>query len=1200
VFETVLDSELVREAAGRLAAGEAVRLGGVWGSAGALVAAALGRISGRRVLFVTTSPDAADEVADDIEVFSGAAAEVFPAWETGAAGGHVSDEITGERLRVCNLLLEKRGLAPQRPVVRSPKGAAGSEGACTRFSRDGDWLRSDRTSGARRAQQGAEVPVPISRSVRRDDRRGDRHGGSKQSSSTAQDDRRGDRHGGSEQSSSTAQDRKGDRHLRCATEPVPFSVIVAPVMALLQPVPTPAALAAGRRTINVGAELEPSDLMAWLVDAGFDAVDQVDQQGEFAHRGGIVDIFPPGTARAVRVEFFGDQVDSIRLFDLDTQRSIERVDSCEVTSLAAGAAGGADAQSLLDYLDEDWLICTAEPAEVRQFARDVYRRVQDTGFDTGVSVFAGAEQTAAAARTLFEPDELLAKIERFARVEMYTFMPRRRGEAVRMGFRSLQRMSLRSSDALAELAQLAAAAEVWVYCENDAERTRLMELAQASVPALAAAMKTAIGHVTSGFHWTAERLVVVGHHEVFHRYSKRRRIRRVRAGRPIESLLDLQAGEYVVHVGHGIARFKGLTRLDRDGRTEEFLTLEFSGKALLHVPVSQINLVQKYVGTRKARPTLSKLGGATWARQKARVGEAVADLAAEMLQFQAMRQAMGGQAYPRTSEWQGRFRDEFLYTETEDQVASMEQIDTDMAAPRPMDRLLCGDVGYGKTELAMRAAFKVAESGRQVAVLVPTTVLAEQHYRTFRERMADYPFTVEMLSRFRTGGEQKQIVKDLSLGRIDVLIGTHRLLSADVRFGDLGLAIIDEEQRFGVEHKEHLKRMRATVDVLTLTATPIPRTLHMALLGLRDISSLATAPMDRRAIQTDVRHYDERLIRQAILNELNREGQVFFVHNRVMDLECIADRVRSLAPEARVDFAHGQMHGHQLEKAMLHFVRGETDVLVCTTIIESGLDIPSANTMIIHDADRFGLAQLHQLRGRVGRYKHRAFCYLLLPEARSVSPVAAKRLKAVEEFSDLGAGFQIAMRDLELRGAGNILGRAQSGHIATVGYELYCQLLEQAVRSLRGEKAPPRRDVHVELGLDAYIPRTYIPSDRQRMEIYRRLARCADEADIAQLSADLPDAYGAVPDEVQTLLDLAEVRARAGALGVTSIIIMEPDIVFTITDFAKVAAVFEGSAGTARLPDDKTVHWRLPPPYRQMPTLMRVLLKRLRQAGRPV
>jgi len=430
-----------------------------------------------------------------------------------------------------------------------------------------------------------------------------------------------------------------------------------------------------------------------------------------------------------------------------------------------------------------------------------------------------------------------------------------------------------------------------------------------------------------------------------------------------------------------------------------------------------------------------------------------------------------------------------------------------------------------------------------------------------------------------------------------VVIGTHRLLSGDVRFADLGLIIIDEEQRFGVAHKEHLKSMRATVDVLTMTATPIPRTLHMALLGLRDISSLTTPPLDRRSIHTQVVHYDERLIRQAILRELSRDGQIFFVHNRVYDIDSQADRIAKLAPEARIAVGHGQMPPGRLGQTMLEFVNRRIDVLVCTTIIESGLDIPTANTIIIHEADRFGLAELHQLRGRVGRYKHRAFCYLLLPETRPVAPVAARRLKAIEEFSDLGAGFQIAMRDLEIRGAGNILGAAQSGHIAAVGYELYCQLLREAVSEIRGEPPAELRQVHLELGLDAFISTSYVPSQRQRMEIYRRLSRCTTCPQLRQLGADLADAYGPVPDVIQTLLDAAEIRIRAGKLGVDSIIRMDPDIIFTVRDFSAARGIFDGAAGTVRLPDDHTVHWRPPQAYREMPTLVNVLLKRLRDAG---
>jgi len=578
------------------------------------------------------------------------------------------------------------------------------------------------------------------------------------------------------------------------------------------------------------------------------------------------------------------------------------------------------------------------------------------------------------------------------------------------------------------------------------------------------------------------------------------------------------------------------------------------------------------------------------------VAVAVQDMAAGLLKVQAVRAAQPGVAYANGTEWQRQFSNEFVYTETEDQLTSMQQIDEDMAQPRPMDRLLCGDVGYGKTELAMRSAFKVAEAGRQVAVLVPTTVLAAQHFRSFTERFADYPFRVDVLSRFRSKKEQQAVIDKLALGQVDILIGTHRLLSKDVRFPDLGLVVIDEEQRFGVEHKERFKNLRATVEVLTMTATPIPRTLHLALLGLRDISSLTTPPLDRRAIHTEVRSYDDDLIRMAIERELNRQGQVFFVHNRVHDIDELAEHIQRLVPDVRIAVGHGQMPEGALEKVMLRFLKRDVDVLLSTTIVESGLDIPTANTMIIHDADRFGLAELHQLRGRVGRYKHRAYCYLLLPQTRPVTSQAAKRLKAIEDFSDLGAGFQIAMRDLEIRGAGNILGPQQSGFIAAVGYELYCQLLEKSVCELRGEKPPVRHEVHVEIGVDSFVPREYVPAERQRMEIYRRVVRCATVEELEQLRRDLRDAYGHLPPAMDTLLDLAEVRVRAGGLGIRSIITMEPDLVFTFRDFKPAEHLFDGAHGSVRLADDQTVHWRPPKAYFEMPTLLRVLLARLRQA----
>ncbi len=1188
LLKKILTHPKLRWAARNLSPERPVRLGGLWGSAAPLAAAAVARIARRPMLLLAGHLDEADELADDIEVLTARAAHLFPAWETDIGTDHINDEVAGERLNLCNLLAREAergtGILPVRPTGVPPV-----------------------TDSTQPAQQGQDAPATHGR----------------------------------------------DAH---ATLPI----IVAPVMALLQPVPSPAELAQGRLTLRPGDTMAPDALAAWLVDAGFDHVEQVDQQGEFARRGGIMDVFPPGATLAVRIEFFGDQVDSLRPFDLDTQRSTDTLDRIDLAGYTTGRSLDQSACSLLDYLPADTIICVPDPQAVRELADQIHQRCQELGpqtlggrrderwqeelersgldepkprrrrkpsaFDDTLATekrrkvrwedeevedeLDALGQAAAAGPSplarLLEPPAVFERLDRFARLELFAFRPNverarplNEQPCTEMGVRSLERISLNTAEALTELSELAAVADAWVFCENPAEQKRFVEMIAVSHPQLAQRARLGIGHVRAGFYWPDERLVVVGHHELFHRYSKVRRIRRVRAGRPIESLLDLREGDYVVHVLHGVARFEGLRALQRDGRSEEFLTLRFADNAVLHVPAGSIDLVQKYIGSPRARPTLSKLGGATWARQKQRVEAAVLDMAGDMLKVQALRRAMPGHSYQVTA-WQREFAQEFIYSETEDQLRAVGHIDQDMVEPRPMDRLLCGDVGFGKTELAMRAAFKVVEGGRQVGVLVPTTVLADQHYRTFRERFADYPFEIEMISRFRNSKQQSDILRRLLTGKIDVLIGTHRLLSKDVEWSELGLLIIDEEQRFGVEHKEKLRSARATLDVLTLTATPIPRTLHMALLGLRDISALSTPPLDRRAIHTEVCHYDDRLVRAVILRELNRQGQVFFVHNRVQDILPLAQRIRALVPEARIEVAHGQMPEGRLEKIMLRFVRQEIDVLLCTTIVESGLDIPTANTMIIHEADRFGLAQLHQLRGRVGRYKHRAYCYLLLPERRPVTPVAAKRLKAVEEFSDLGAGFQIAMRDLEIRGAGNILGREQSGHIATVGYELYCRMLEHAVRTLQGQPPPPRRDVHVELNLDAYIPGTYVPAERQRMEIYRRMVKCERGDDLRQLEHDLADAFGPVPPAVRTLLDACEIRLLAGRLGVDSIIRMDPDIIFSVRDFKLARAVLDLMPGTVRLPDARTAHWRPPAPYLETPTLLRVMIQKMRQAlGEP-
>jgi len=967
-------------------------------------------------------------------------------------------------------------------------------------------------------------------------------------------------------------------------------IIGAPIQALMQPVPSFEALEANSLAMTTGDERDPQAIAAWLVDQGFTRLDLVESPGDFAVRGGILDVYPFGHIDPVRVEFFGNRIESIRQFDVSTQRSMRDLGSIRIASprpLTAAAECEVPASattSFLSYLPPEAIIAFDEPLEIQELGRTFLDRL---GRPVG----------------MFPVEAVFRRAADFTQLHLARFGSA--GDAAgtfRFDVQSVQRFEARAAEAVAELCALGREYDVIVYCDNAGEQQRLRELIAGNASGSEARspeperIHLEIGLLHRGFCWATARLIVLGDHEIFHRYQQRRRLRRVHAARPIQSWLDLEPGDLVVHVVHGIARFKGM-KTQRKGdseKTEEYLTLEFAEKAALHVPVSQIALVQKYIGAGAVRPPLSKLGGTRWKNTKARVEEAVSDLAAEMLKVQALREAQPGSAYPADTDWQREFEQSFIYTETEDQVVVLKDIKADMSRERPMDRLLCGDVGYGKTELAMRAAFKAAEYGKQVAVLVPTTVLAEQHYQTFRERMAEYPFTIESLSRFRSRKEQNDIIARARKGQVDILIGTHRLLSRDVGFRDLGLGVIDEEQRFGVEHKERRKRFRETVDVLTLTATPIPRTLHMAMLGIRDISSLATPPMDRRSIVTQVRPYDRDLIRQAILRELNRDGQVYFVHNFVFDIQSTADEIRKIVPEARVLIGHGRMKGDELEDVMLRFVRHEADVLVCTNIIESGLDIPNVNTIFINRADRFGLADLHQLRGRVGRYKHRAYCYLLLPPDRPLTDPAARRLKAIEEYSELGAGFRIAMRDLEIRGAGNILGPEQSGHIADVGYELYCQLLEQAVRRLRNEPVETFRPVHLELEVTAHLPRSYISSERQRMEVYRRLTACRSIADIEQLEKDLKDAYGPYPPAVSALIQQAEIRVLAQPYKIRSIIQKPPDLVFTVEELPLVEELFQRAPGSPRVPDANTVHLRLPEQYFEPTTLLAVLRRILR------
>lgn len=963
--------------------------------------------------------------------------------------------------------------------------------------------------------------------------------------------------------------------------------IVAPVQALMQSVPTPQAMASQLLTLSVNQEHEPQEIAGWLVEHGYTRLDQVESPGDFALRGDILDVYPPAESDPYRVDFFGSQIESIRRFDVTTQRSDTEFGAVQIAavSLSIGKQAGARSRfvsdgmtSFLSYLPPDTIIAFDEPIEIQEIGKTFWNRLNGPP-------------------GMMPVHRVFQRAGGFSQLHLYRLAGGDMPDRFNFGVQSLARFETRSAEALAELAHLASERDVLLYCDNPPERERFADLWKNTVGDLPETLHLPIGLMHHGFDWPQGRLAIVGHHEVFHRYTQRRRIRKWHAARPVESWLDFNAGDFVVHVLHGIARFHGMRTMRKgdSDKQEEYLTLEFAEGARLHVPVSQIDLVQKYIGAGAAPPLLSKLGGTRWAKTKERVEESVSDLAADLLRIQALRSSQPGIAYPAETLWQREFEGSFIYTETEDQLASLADIKKDMSRPQPMDRLLCGDVGYGKTELAIRAAFKAVEYGKQVAVLVPTTILAEQHERTFRERLADYPFTIESLSRFKTRKAQNETISRARKGQVDILIGTHRLLSKDVGFKDLGLLIIDEEQRFGVEHKERLKRFRETMDVLTMTATPIPRTLHMSLLGIRDISSLATPPMDRRSIVTQVVNWSEQLIREVILREMNRDGQVFFVHNFVHDIESFADKVRQIVPEARVIVGHGQMHEHALEKVMLKFVRHEADVLVCTTIIESGLDIPNCNTILIDRADRFGLSELHQLRGRVGRYKHRAYCYLLLSADKALTPNAARRLKAIEEYSDLGAGFRIAMRDLEIRGAGNILGPEQSGHIAAVGYELYCQLLDLAVRRLKNEPADEYRPVHLELDIPAFIPKNYIESERQRMEIYRRVVRCRSQGELEQLDKDIKDAFGPYPQPVTDLLTLAEIRILAQPYRIRAINQQPPDLIFTVEELALVEPLFANSPGSARMADAHTIHLRLTPAYFEPPTLLAVLRRLLQQ-----
>jgi transcription-repair coupling factor (superfamily II helicase) len=887
----------------------------------------------------------------------------------------------------------------------------------------------------------------------------------------------------------------------------------------------------------------------------------------------------------LRIEFFGDEIESIRRFDTETQRKIE--DLREVVLTLVGAADDRDSEK-----SEQGASAKGQPRNQYEDGESFLDSVPRGSWiglvelpelvDEGKHYLARLDNP----RGFYSVDATLKKCVQFPTVTIAAIAGDSAETSCHLQVESVERFHVAPTEVMRELGRVVGRDEcVLIACHNEGEQKRLAEmLAETDLPATGR-VQLCEGRLLRGFRLVAEKLIVLSDHELFGRRDIRRTTdapaRAKIESRAIDSFLELTAGDLVVHLTKGIARYRGMELLANGPQQEEHLVLEFRDSVKVYVPSSLIHLVQKYVGGAKSSPTLSKLGSDSWEKKKQAVANAVTDMAGGMIALQAERAAKPVLSFPPDSRWLEEFEAAFPYVATVDQVAAAAAIKADMQRPRPMDRLICGDVGYGKTEVAMRAAFKAIDAGRQVAVLVPTTVLAEQHFRSFSERMAEFPFNIEVLSRFRTKGEQREVLAGLQQGSVDLVIGTHRLIQPDVRFSDLGLLIIDEEQRFGVDAKEVLKRLRLEIDVLTLSATPIPRTLHMSLVGIRDISNLQTPPHDRLAIETRVCRWDAELIRHAIVRELNRGGQVYFVHNRVYNIEDIADKIQSIVPEARIGIVHGQMSEHQLEDAMVAFVNGQLDVLVATTIIESGLDIPRANTIFIHQADKYGLADLHQLRGRVGRYKHRAYCYLLLEEGQTLTSTAAKRLKAIEEFSELGAGFKIAMRDLEIRGAGNILGTEQSGHIASVGYELYCQLLENAVRRLKNEPVREMQHVAIDLPVPAFLPGSYIPPGRHKIEVYRKFSRVDSHEQLAELEAELRDRFGPIPDEVQNLVELKHLQLLAREWQVDNIHLEEGFAVLMYRNDAKIRRLAQESGGRLRVVDGRSAY--LPLPEKDMP-----------------
>ncbi len=917
-------------------------------------------------------------------------------------------------------------------------------------------------------------------------------------------------------------------------------------------------------SFKVGDTVDFEQLIQDIVLLGYDREERIEGPGQFAVRGGIMDIYPLTEEVPIRIELWGDEVDSIRTFDVDSQRSIENLQEIVLYPASDFPEEAFKRVSFLDYFDKETsILFLDEPARLMEKGYAVeqeFVQAQANRMESGYEVTDEEMK-------LFSPKELAEKMMEFYAVGFSAldikckelrarevFHLQTKGvnpynnsfEMLTRDLKRLKRSGYRvillsgSKTRAKRLAEDLRDYNLSSFYSEDMERN-VQE----------GEIMVTYGHVAEGYEYPMLKFMVISETDIFGRKKKKKK-RKTYEGQKILNFAELKVGDYVVHENHGLGIYQGIEKIEIDKVAKDYMKISYAAGGNLYIPATQLDLIQKYASADAKKPKLNRLGGQEWQKTKSRVRGAVKEIAKDLVELYATRQEKEGFVYGKDTVWQKEFEEMFPFEETEDQVLAIEETKRDMESTKIMDRLICGDVGYGKTEIAIRAAFKAVQENKQVVYLCPTTILAQQHYNTFMQRMKEFPVRVDLMCRFRTPAQQKKTIEDTKRGLVDIVVGTHRVLSDDLQFKDLGLLIIDEEQRFGVQHKEKIKKLKDSIDVLTLTATPIPRTLHMSLIGIRDMSVLEEAPVDRMPIQTYVMEYNDEMVREAIQRELSRGGQVYYVYNKVKDIDEITAKIQKLVPEAAVAYAHGQMRENKLENIMLDFINGEIDVLVSTTIIETGLDISNANTMIIHDADQLGLAQMYQLRGRVGRSNRMAYAFLLYRRDKLLREVAEKRLAAIREFTDLGSGFKIAMRDLEIRGAGNLLGAEQHGHMEAVGYDLYCKMLNEAVKHLKGEMKEEAYTTTLDLNIDAFIPTSYISNEYQKLDIYKRIASIENEEEMEDMLEELIDRFGDVPKKVQQLLSIALLKALAHSAYVIAVEQKGEKIKFVMYEQAKV------------------------------------------------